>query len=122
MYEGRRGREPVETIKWSKPTSRSRVRSKVDDDDLSAVEVDLLYLVAGVHLDVPLCKLLGCPHDQLVETLDQPPEVIGLSAGRVADVPPPLEGDDFQIRDQTAGLAGGRHPGGIAADYDQSGP
>jgi hypothetical protein len=74
--------------------------------------------VAGADLDVLLGELLRGAGDQVAPVLDDVAGVVGEPAGRVGDVPAPLEGDDLQLGGLAAParLGGGAHPGRVPAD------
>jgi hypothetical protein len=72
-----------------------------------------------MDLDIPFGELLRGASHQVIQVVDQAPDVIRLTTGRVADMLASFESDDLEVFVEPAGLAGRRHTGGITPDDDK---
>ncbi len=90
--------------------------------DPSCGEIDVGDFLVDPGVDSSTAELVRGPHLQIVEVLDPAPHVVGLTAGRVADMTGLLEDDDLQllVGAHPAGLAGRRHPRRVAPDHHQA--
>jgi len=97
------------------------VAQQIANPDSPCPRIKLLYFMVNSDVNsVPLPKFFRRTDNERFFPVDDPADIVGYSSGGKRGMRAALKDDNLKLRTMAFGLRSSTHPGGIAADNNQS--